>query len=201
MEFHERAGAYVMMNEIKELFSTNWQNLLIGLLCLLTLWDKLITYKDKIYKRYGIRTNATTEAEMIQTHDEQISTFGTQLTTINDKINVLTKAMVELQEIVSRNYDDNRKEHEEFREEKRKDQLSIIGDRLFQAYNYYKARAEREGCFEWTCVEKAGFYAIMDNYHANGGDTYSHSIIEPYMRQFKVLDPENFNPNDIYFDR
>lgn len=189
------------MAELKELFSANRTNILVILFCVVVVWDKITAYKDKIVKRYGIRTNAADKTEMIHIHDEQINTFEKQLKSIADKINVLSQMIIELQGIVSKNYDENRKEHEDFRLERRKDQLSIIGDRLFQAYNFYKNRAEQAGKYEWSCVEKAGFYAIMDNYHENGGDTYSHSTIEPYMRQFKIYDPENMNPNDIYFDR
>lgn len=189
------------MNELKELLTSNWTNFFTIILCLFILWDKLTSFKDKVIKRYGIKTTEDTEAEMLHSHDAQINSLDAKLTCINDKINVMSQMIIELEKIVSKNYEDNRKEHENFRQEKRKDQLSIIGDRLFQAYNFYKKRAEQTGAYEWTCVEKSGFYTIMDNYHDNGGDTYSHSTIEPYMRQFIVIDPENANPNDIYFDR
>lgn len=189
------------MDELTQLWHADWVNFLFTVLCLFLLWDKLITIKDKICKRYGWKTKSDHETEMIQTHDEQIDNLETNLNTINNTINAVSDMIVELRQTVVSNYEDNKREHESFRLERQKDQVSLIGDKLFQAYAFYKSRAEHTGVFEWTCIEKAGFYSLMDNYHKNGGDTYSHSDIEPYMRQFQVTDPENANPNDIYFNR
>lgn len=124
-----------------------------------------------------------------------------------DKINVLSQMIIDLSHQIEQNEVHNTNEHNTLREERRKDQLAAAYDRLAQAYRYYKNRAELPACQqftgskEWTCIEKMGFFMMLDNYHENGGDTYSHTVIEPYFQDWVVIDLENAHENDEYVGR
>lgn len=135
---------------------------------------------------------------------DKIDTIDKSMQKSIDKINVLSQMLVDLSKQISENEAINQKEHEQFREERRKDQLAGAYNQLTQAYRYYKSRAEDPSCSyyigrkEWTCVERMGLFMMLDNYHDNGGDTYSHTVIEPYFQDWVIVDPENIHENDIY---
>lgn len=162
-------------------------------LCSLNILEK---YRQIMNKREHDRENIS-----------KIDDIGKSLKISIEKINVMSQMIIDLSHQIQHNEDENIREHQELKEHQRKDQLTAAYDRLAQAYRYYKNRADDPSCQqftgrkEWTCIEKTGFFMMLDNYHENGGDTYSHSVIEPYFQDWIIIDPENTHENDTYINR
>lgn len=41
---------------------------------------------------------------------------------------------------------------------------------------------------EWSELEKEAFWELFEDYEARGGNGFIHSIVEPVMRELKVVD-------------
>lgn len=61
-------------------------------------------------------------------------------------------------------------------------EVKKLKEKLVAYYNKYK---KSDG---WTSVEKEVFWDLFDDYESRGGDGFIHSIVEPVMRELKVID-------------
>ena len=57
-----------------------------------------------------------------------------------------------------------------------------LKDTLINYYNKYRVVGE------WSELEKEAFWELFEDYSARGGNSYIHSIVEPVMRELKVVD-------------
>ena len=57
-----------------------------------------------------------------------------------------------------------------------------LKDTLINYYNKYRVVGE------WSELEKEAFWELFEDYSARGGNSYIHSIVEPVMRELKVID-------------
>lgn len=58
---------------------------------------------------------------------------------------------------------------------------------LYKAYYVYKNRAEESGKKEWTEIEYDGFWTMFRDYEKYDSNSFLHTQIEPYMRQFIIV--------------
>lgn len=63
-------------------------------------------------------------------------------------------------------------------------EMKKIKEKLVAYYNKYK---NSDG---WTLMEKEVFWDLFEEYEKFGGNSFVHSIIEPVMRELKVIDGE-----------
>lgn len=61
-------------------------------------------------------------------------------------------------------------------------ELKRLKDSLVRYYNKYKSTGK------WSKLEKDAFWDLFDDYESRGGDSYIHSIVEPFMRGLKETD-------------
>lgn len=61
-------------------------------------------------------------------------------------------------------------------------EVKKLKEKLVAYYNKYK---NSDG---WTSVEKEVFWDLFDDYESRGGDGFMHTIVEPVMRELKVID-------------
>ena len=57
-----------------------------------------------------------------------------------------------------------------------------LKDTLINYYNKYRVVGE------WSNLEKEAFWELFEDYEARGGNGFIHSIVEPVMRELKVVD-------------
>ena len=57
-----------------------------------------------------------------------------------------------------------------------------LKDTLINYYNKYRVVGE------WSELEKEAFWELFEDYEARGGNGFIHSIVEPVMRELKVVD-------------
>lgn len=63
-------------------------------------------------------------------------------------------------------------------------EMKKLKEKLVAYYNKYK---NSDG---WTLMDKEVFWDLFEDYEARGGDGFIHSIVEPVMRELKVIDKE-----------
>lgn len=61
-------------------------------------------------------------------------------------------------------------------------ELKKLKDGLTRYYNKYRKIGE------WTPLEKDAFWDLFQDYEERGGDGYIHTIVEPVMREMRVVD-------------
>lgn len=70
-------------------------------------------------------------------------------------------------------------------EMKEKDNITEVKKLKEKLVGYYNKYKNSDG---WTDVERDVFWDLFDDYEKRGGDGYIHSIVEPVMREMKVID-------------
>ena len=83
---------------------------------------------------------------MLQSHEQKLSQVSTDIKAINDKINVLSQMMIDMQ-----NKADTSKRAE-------------LKDRISQSYRYYHAKGKRNS------MEKEAFDGLIRDYESHGGE-------------------------------
>ena len=68
---------------------------------------------------------------------------------------------------------------------KEKDNITEVKKLKEKLVGYYNKYKNSDG---WTTVEKDVFWDLFEEYENRGGDGYIHSIVEPVMRELKVVD-------------
>lgn len=128
----------------------------------------------KFLSCYGIETKWSKhrkhEQDMLTKHDTQLNELSCDVRAVKDKINVLSQMMLEMQEKSDAS------------------ERAKLKDRLTQAYRYYKENAEKTGEMTWSDLEDDAFWSMYDDYVNRGGNHYVRDTIEPYMREFKVIE-------------
>lgn len=60
--------------------------------------------------------------------------------------------------------------------------IKELKDTLINYYNKYRVVGE------WSELEKEAFWELFEDYESRGGNGFIHSIVEPVMRELKVVD-------------
>lgn len=68
---------------------------------------------------------------------------------------------------------------------KEKDNITEVKKLKEKLVGYYNKYKNSDG---WTSVEKDVFWDLFEEYENRGGDGYIHSIVEPVMRELRVID-------------
>ena len=61
-------------------------------------------------------------------------------------------------------------------------EMAKLKDKLVDYYRKYKDVGE------WTQLESEAFWDLFNRYEAHGGNGFVHSIVEPTMREIKIVD-------------
>ena len=65
-----------------------------------------------------------------------------------------------------------------------KNEAARLKDRIAQAYRYHNARKE------WTSMDKESLQDLIDSYSQYSKNSFVHSIVEPEMLTWRVIDQE-----------
>lgn len=167
--------------------SINFLDMFIQLICLGTLAFLIYEFGGRVINKIGLTTARQRENkkynEMLQKTNEEIRElldvvdgFKSNMDATNIALHSITTELTEL------------KQKQEEVERKNKESKKVqYKDRLYQSYRYYKSRAEASGKQEWTDIEADGFWSMFADYESYGGNGYVHEVVEPYMKEFKVI--------------
>lgn len=102
---------------------------------------------------------------MLQSHEQKLNQVSADTKAINDKINVLSQMILDMQ-----NKADTSKRAE-------------LKDRISQSYRYYHAKGQ------WNSMEKEAFDGLIRDYESHGGEnSFVHSVCEPESCTWEIVD-------------
>lgn len=105
------------------------------------------------------------ESKMLENHEQKLNQVSADIKTINDKINVLSQMILDMQ-----NKADESKRAE-------------LKDRISQSYRYYNAKKQ------WNLMEKEAFDGLIRDYESHGGEnSFVHSKCEPESCTWEIVD-------------
>lgn len=201
-----------MPNDYNWIFSTDWIAAIKGLIALMCLFALMIVAYEffiKILNKIGVTTAKQREhmknIKDLNNHTKQIEELKKITTTTNDALNKLTPLINSMDKsikninnkvdslnncIISIDKRVQTIEKKQEADDKRnvESQKARHKDRLYQAYAFYKKRAEQTGKKEWNSVEKDGFDSMVKAYELYDGNSKVHTDVLPYMSEFKVVD-------------
>lgn len=102
----------------------------------------------------------------------------------------LEKQIKELRVECKEAQEENIKHISNMEEKIRKREMNRIRDRLLSIYRYYTNK-ETNPNGTWTQMEAETFWAQFEDYEEAGGDGHMHTVVQPAMRQLKVVDMFN----------
>lgn len=173
------------MEQLEQVFQIDIHRFLVELFLIAIVFLSVDDLYNKLKSRLGIVTKQDLEKEEkyneLKRHSQELNDiraelvvvreeseksdadFRDQLKGINDKINVLSRMLVEMQE-----NEDRSKRHE-------------LHDRIAQLYRYYHERYINnvpDGI--WTQMEKEAFDGLILDYEAHGGkNSFVHTTCQP----------------------
>lgn len=199
-------------NDYNWIFNTDWIAAIKGLVAIICFFVLLILAYEafiKLLSKFGITTARQRDhkknIELLNNHNEQIQDLKeiTKNTadTLNKIIPIINKMNENLSLLdtkvdnmgnnitsMSKRVETIEKKQEEDDKRNVESQKARHKDSLYQAYAFYKNRAEETGRKEWNSVEKDGFDSMLAAYELYDGNSKVHTDVVPYMEEFKVVD-------------
>jgi len=160
------------MDSIKFLFTEiGVINATVTIFAAIFAFQSIINLIDWFCAKIGIETKwslkSKQETEMIKAHEEILNKIDKDVRGTNDKLNVLSQMMIEMQ--------------------KKSDasERARLKDRIAQAYRIFHERGS------WTDMEKETFEDLIHDYEQHGGEnSFIHSICEPESYTWKIIKEE-----------
>jgi len=157
------------MNSIKYLLSeVGVLNATITIFAAIFAFQSVINLIDWFCAKMGIETRWSLknkqESQMINAHEETLNKIVNDVRGTNEKLNVLSQMMIEMQ--------------------KKSDasERARLKDRIGQAYRNYHERGS------WSEMEKESFEGLIYDYEQHGGEnSFIHSICEPESYTWKII--------------
>lgn len=168
------------MNYIEMLLS-NWQNVIITICALLFACQIIIKAYTEVRGFFGLETKQSLrrikDQHLLDEHENKMNIIisgnaqnSKDIKVTNDKINVLSQMILDMQE---------------------KSDISEraqLKDRLTQIYRYHKEKVENGNKKEWGELEADAFWDMYSDYVERGGNHFIKTVVEPYMRDFRVIE-------------
>ena len=105
-----------------------------------------------------------TVQDLKQLHDKHDKIIKEELSTLTNTVNS-----------IATNLEDMERKNNETK-------VKELKDTLINYYNKYRVVGE------WSNLEKEAFWELFEDYESRGGNGFIHSIVEPVMRELKVVD-------------
>ena len=165
------------MNAIEKLTQINYLLVILGFFAILFAIKEIIEIISYYKKKFRIKTGSEEDKETLE---ERISTLEKH---DNWQYNELTK----ISEVV----DHIKDEVTLMRKQRDEDKLAEYKDKVGQSYRCYKERkySEEEPVPYWNHMEKEALEGLIKQYESHGGEnSFVHSIVEPEMQTWKVIE-------------
>ena len=136
-----------------------------------------IKYSEVIFENITSTLPEEKIIPIINKMNENLSLLDTKVDNMGNNITSMSKRV----ETIEKKQEEDDKRNVESQKARHKDSL-------YQAYAFYKNRAEETGRKEWNSVEKDGFDSMLAAYELYDGNSKVHTDVVPYMEEFKVVD-------------
>ncbi len=163
------------MSDLNMLLEMDWKNgiLFIAAIVVVAVWA--IQKWEFICEKFGIKTKRSLreeeerqDIETLKQHakktDENIDKIMGSITELKETVNRVSSQIIELKDKVDEN------------------ERSKTGDRLTQAYNYYRKLGK------WTQIQKWAFDAMVASYKNANGDGWIDDVVIPTSKTWEIVD-------------
>ena len=176
------------MDVIKQLTELDYRTLIIGVAIVAGAFKVICEFFTWFVSYLGLETK-----KMRQSREKYELLINTAqgLKSLQDKQENDVKLSIRHDEhikddlkIVSKKVDAIAKTLDDMKQANNVTEMKKLKEKLVAYYNKYK---NSDG---WTSMDKDVFWDLFEEYEKFGGNSYVHSIIEPVMRELKVIDKE-----------
>ena len=182
MRFVSMASLNTNPSQLEWLKSIDILDLVIKVFCIVLVLFFVYEFGEKIINKFGLTTARQRETKK---YNEMLENTNTEIREFLDATSIVLQSIIT--EIA------NLKTKQEETERKNRESKKVqYKDRLYQSYRYYRDRAKTSGKKEWTKIEADGFWSMFEDYESYGGNGYVHEAVEPYMREFIIVDKEEY---------
>lgn len=176
------------MDVIKQLTELDYSTLIIGIVIVAGAFKVICEFFTWFVSYLGLETK-----KMRQSREKYELLINTAqgLKSLQDKQEKDVKQSIRHDEnikddlkIVSKKVDAIAKTLNDMQKSNNVTEMKKLKEKLVAYYNKYK---NSDG---WTSMDKDVFWDLFEEYEKFGGNSYVHSIIEPVMRELKIIDKE-----------
>lgn len=165
------------MNAIENLTQINYLLVILGFFAILFAIKEIIEIISYFKKKFRIKTGSEEDKETLE---ERISTLEKHDKWQYNEISKISDVVEHIKDEVTL-----------MRKQRDEDKLAEYKDKVGQSYRCYKERkySEEEPVPYWNHMEKEALEGLIKQYEAHGGkNSFVHSIVEPEMQTWKVIE-------------
>lgn len=163
------------MNDINAMFEIDFQSVLLGLVAFMAGFIALKKIFTEFCGWMGLETKFMRDR---REQKEEVQYLKEHSKEQDKKIDGLVEGMKRLEtsvEKVSHQVEELMKRNDEA-------DRSKIGDRITQAYNFYRKKGQ------WTQMERWAFNNMVDSYKKAGGDSWIDEVALPVSKTWEIVD-------------
>ncbi len=163
------------MSDLSTLLEFDWRNGILFLAAIVIVAVFAIQKFDWIVERFGFKSRRQL-AEEKQNRD--IDELRNHAKKTDDNIDKILSHVEKMGEQVNEISEQVKRLRERMDESDR----STLGDRLTQAYNFYRKSGQ------WTQIQKWAFDGMVKSYKQSGGDSWIDEVVVPTSRTWEIID-------------
>lgn len=163
------------MNDLIKFVELDWRNGALFMAAVIIIAVFFIQKWEYIVSKFGVTTQRKMAEEAqkrdigeLKDHakktDDNFAKITASIGALQDSVNELSNCVNKMQ----KKNDEN--------------EIARIGDRLTQAYNFYRKRGS------WTQMEKWAFDNMVKQYKAAGGNSWIDEVAYPASREWEIVD-------------
>ena len=165
------------MNAIENLIQINYFLVAIEFMAILFAIKEIIEIFSYFKKKFRIKIGSEEDKETLE---ERISTLEEHDKWQYNEISKISDVVEHIEDEVTL-----------MRKQRDEDKLAEYKDKVGQSYRCYKERkySEEEPVPYWNHMEKEALEGLIKQYESHGGkNSFVHSIVEPEMQTWKVIE-------------
>lgn len=156
------------MNIITEASKIDWTLVTLGVFIALFAFREIIGIVSFIKNKFRIKTGIDQDKETIE---KRISKLETHDEWQYNEISKISKGIEDISNQIS-----------SMQSKMDETEMAKLKDTLLNYYRKYKDIGE------WTQFEHDAFWDLFKSYESHGGNGYLHTIVEPVMRELKIIE-------------
>ena len=165
------------MGALENLAQINYLLVILGFFAILFAIKEIIEIFSYFKMKFRIKTGADEDKETLE---ERIATLEKHDRWQYNEISKISDVVEHIKDEVTL-----------MRKQRDEDKLAEYKDKVGQSYRCYKERkySEKEPIPYWNHMEKEALEGLIKQYESHGGkNSFVHSIVEPEMQTWKVIE-------------
>lgn len=163
------------MSDIIHLMEMDWKNGVLFVAAIIIVVVFILQKTDWLIEKLGIKSRRQIAEEKQDRDIKELSDHAKKSDENFEKICVSIDEIQNTMKVISDKVDNLQNRINE-------NDIATIGDRITQAYNFYRKRGT------WTQIEKWAFDNMINQYRSSGGDGWIDEVVYPRSREWEIVD-------------